>query len=359
MKGHWTPRRILLVRPSALGDVCRTVPVLASLKAAWPEASIAWVVQEGFEDAIRCHPALDEVVVFPRKSLSKWATRPWVMGRSIKWLMSLRQGGWDLVIDCQGLVRSGLMAFASGASVRIGDRHAREGGWLAYNHRVSTGVDAHTVDRMMSLLDPLGIEKIHDMQLHVPSESLERWASLRDQLNIDGPYLAMASTTRWPSKAWPDDHWVSLARSLDRSQISSIVMMGSGSEREEVGRLAARLRDEADYEVHDLSGRTTIGEMMAIIDSARLTIANDTAALHMAAGLGGRCVGLYGPTSPALVGPYGLDDQVVHVPPSSPVNYRDRSLGDRVMRGVPVDGVLEVARRVLANTVQASSGGDR
>ena len=358
MVGNWTPQRILLVRPSALGDACRTVPVLASLAEAWPEATIGWVIQEGFEDAIRCHPDLDEVVVFPRKTLAKWVTRPWVMGRSLKWLNSLRRGRWDLVVDCQGLVRSGLMSWSSGARVRVGDRNAREGAWLAYNHRVKTTDHTHTVDRMMSLLEPLGIDPIHDMRLYTPPEASSRWQSLRIECGLNEPYLAIASTTRWPSKAWPDDHWVSFMKSMDQQGMSSVVLLGSDSERENVAKLAGRLRDEANIDVHDLSGQTSIGDMMAVIESARLTVANDTAALHMAVGLGGRCVGLYGPTDPGMVGPYQLNDQVAHVPSESPVNYRDRSLGDSVMRNISVGAVLEVSQRVLKKTRDEPGSGD-
>ncbi|MEE2907799.1 MAG: glycosyltransferase family 9 protein [Planctomycetota bacterium] len=356
MAGNQTPQRILLVRPSALGDACRSVPVLVSLAKAWPEATLGWVIQEGFEDVIRCHPDLDEIVVFPRKALAKWATRPWVLGRSIKWMHSLRRGHWDLVVDCQGLVRSGLMSFASGARLRVGDRGAREGAWLAYNHRVKTESHTHTVDRMLNLLEPLGVEQVPDMQLYTPRECVERWNQMRRERAINTPYLAFAPTTRWPSKAWPDDHWVQFVKSLNHHVIPSVVLVGSDSERPKVALLAKRLRDETGIDVHDLAGQTSIGELMAVIESARLTVANDTAALHMAVGLGGRCVGLYGPTDPAEVGPYRCDDRVVYAPPPSPVNYRDSRLGDRIMRSVSVESVLEMTRRVLDETADDQLG---
>ena len=356
MAGNQTPQRILLVRPSALGDACRTVPVLVSVARAWPEATLGWVIQEGFEDVIRCHPDLDEIVVFPRKALAKWATRPWVLGRSVKWLHSLRRGHWDVVVDCQGLVRSGLMSFASSARVRVGDRRAREGAWLAYNRRVETKSQPHTVDRMLKLLEPLGVESVPDMRLYTPPECVERWAKLRSEREIKNPYLALATTTRWSSKAWPDDHWVQFVKSLDHQAISSVVLLGSDSERPQVAALARRLRDDTGIDVHDLAGQTSIGDVMAVIESARLTVANDTAALHMAVGLGGRCVGLYGPTDPVEVGPYQCDDRVVYVPPESPVNYRDARVGDCLMRAVSVEAVLETTHRVLEETADDHLG---
>ena len=92
---------------------------------------------------------------------------------------------------------------------------------------------------------------------------------------------------------------------------------------------------------------------MAMIEEATITVSNDSAPLHMAVGLGGRCVGLYGPTEPSKVGPYGLDDRVVQVELDAPVHYRDRSLGDSIMRRITVDQVLERVDHVLAETVKA------
>ncbi len=350
--------RILLLRPSALGDVCRTVPVLASLKKAMPRCHVGWVVQEGFQDSIRSHPDLDEVIVFPRRQLARWATNPAVLTKSIRWMRSLKRGNWDVVVDCQGLGRSGLMAWSSGASVRIGYRDAREGGWLAYNKRVSVGSDAHAVDRMLGLLAPLDITPVPDMRLYPPPESMESWQADKARLGIESPYAVLATTTRWPSKAWPDSHWISLIEGLGNSSLKRFVLVGSPGEREQIRQLAGRIRTSTGMMVHDVAGQTTVGELMACIQESAVTVANDTAALHMAVGLGGRCVGLYGPTQPSLVGPYGLRSQVVYAPPGRPVNYRDRSLGDSLMQPVSVDEVVDLVQTILMDDSNPRRGAD-
>ena len=342
-----TSRRILLIRPSALGDVCRTVPVLASLKKAMPDCHIGWVVQEGFEDAIRSHPDLDDVIVFPRRELARWATNPAVLLKSLKWMRSLKRGNWDVVIDCQGLGRSGLMTWSSHAPVRIGHREARELGWLGYNRRVPIDSRVHTVDRMLGLLEPLGVKPMIDMQLHPPTESVDSWELCRTRLGIESDYAVLATTTRWSSKAWPDSHWISLVKAIKDSSITSHVLVGSPSEREKVRDLAERIRSSTGVTVHDVSGSTTVGELMACIQQSAVTVANDTAALHMAVGLGGRCVGLYGPTDPSLVGPYGLLSQVVHAAPGRTVNFKDTTLGDTLMRPVSVDAVVDQVHGIL------------
>ena len=121
-----SPRRILLIRPSALGDVCRTVPVLVSLKRAFPGAEVDWLVQDSFAAAVAHHPDLNGVVPFPRAALARWFSRPAVFRRAVEFLVDLGRRRYDMVIDCQGLLRSGLFTLATRAPVRVGYANAEE-----------------------------------------------------------------------------------------------------------------------------------------------------------------------------------------------------------------------------------------
>src|SRR5690349_12966590 len=147
MKTLAESQRILIVRPSALGDVCRTVPVLASLRRAFPKAAIDWVVQEEFIPAVAAHPAVSELISFPRSRFAHWWRSPGCWPEIWRWFRSIRRRKYDLVVDCQGLGRSGLITFESKARHRVGLRSAREMAWLAYNHRVASSGPAtlHTV----------------------------------------------------------------------------------------------------------------------------------------------------------------------------------------------------------------------
>ena len=162
------PWHILIIRPSALGDVCRTVPVLASLRRAYPEARIDWLVQDSFVDAIWHHPGLSSAIAFPRKELGQdlKAGRFW---RVFQWMKKLKggvEGRYDLVLDCQGLARSGFFAWASGARRRVGYADARELGWLGLNQRIKAPASMHTVDRMLALVHGIGVEPVADMRLY-------------------------------------------------------------------------------------------------------------------------------------------------------------------------------------------------
>ncbi len=343
--GSGQPGRILLIRPSALGDVCRTVPVAASLARAWPDAEIHWLVQDGFVDAVAAHPAVDRVVPFPRGRFGRWMRSPAVARELLEWTRRLRDARYDLVIDCQGLSRSGFMTRATNASQRVGDRRAREFAWLAYTNRVETADAVHEVDRMFRLVHACGVETVPDMRLYVPAEASESWRT-KLGVRLEGASVTtLASTSRWQSKAWPRTHWAELGRRLLARDGGHLLLLGSPAEQEDVEALQDAIGGPSDR-VHCLAGRTSVGEMMAAIEQSDLVVSNDSAALHMAVGFAHRgvhSIGLFGPTDPAKVGPYGGDAHVLRapLPDGRAVNYRDRDIGDSIMRGIDVDAVFE------------------
>jgi hypothetical protein len=145
------PDRILMVRPSALGDVCRTAPAAASLRAAYPRARIEWVVQDTFVDAVRCHPAVDEVIPFSRSRYGD----VWRSAGSLRdfrdWIGELRRREYDVAYDLQGLGRSALITYLSRARRRVGFASARELAWLGYTVRHPAPQGRHVVDQMVSI----------------------------------------------------------------------------------------------------------------------------------------------------------------------------------------------------------------
>lgn len=338
------PSRILIVRPSALGDVCRTVPVLATLRRAYPEAVVDWVVQSEFAAAIASHPALDEAIGFPRRDFGRWWRNPADAAALLRWLRDLRRRGYDLVFDCQGLGRSGLFTWATRAPRRVGHRSARELGWLGCNVRHPAPAAAHTVERMMSLLTAEGLEPVYDMRLHAADEDLAWWGRRHAELG-GGPYAVLAPTSRWPSKRWPQSRWRSLIAPLRERGFEHVVLIGAPAEHDQV----AGIISDGDPAIVDLVGRTDVGRILAVIAGAGLVIANDSAPLHVAVGFARPCVGLYGPTDPARVGPWGVTDGVVRALAAGEqvTNFKDRRLGDTLMRRIEIDRVLDAVDRVL------------
>ena len=330
-------QRILLIRPSALGDVFRSIPVLNSLSRAFPEALIDWVVQEGFEDAIRAHPAVNRIIGFPRHRIQHWWRSPSESRRAIGFFRGLR-GRYDLVVDAQGLARSGLMARVSGGRRRIGFADAAEGGWLGYTERISVPDGLPAVDRMLALLEGAGIEPVTESSLFVPDDVEAHWSSWKSASIGDESYIALAPTSRWVSKEWPADRWSELAaRLLDDGHAKRVVLLGGPGE---VERLAGIARGRAEIKV--LAGQGSLAFSMAAVRDSSLVVANDSAMLHAAAGLSVPLVGLFGPTNAFISGPFGRTSDCISAPDGGPtVHYRDKRIGDRVMRGISLESVLD------------------
>jgi heptosyltransferase-1 len=341
------PRSLLLIRPSALGDVCRTVPVLASLRAAWPDTRIDWLVQDEFADVVSAHPALDSVVHFPRSRFRGSLRSPRRALSALRWAASLRKGGWEIALDCQGLARSALFARCSRARRRVGFADARELGWIHYNQRVAVSAP-HAVDRMMTLVDALELRRVMDMRLYVPPADQD-WFE-EHSASPRGRYAVFAPRSRWPAKEWPEDRWCELALNSGALDLEELILVGSPSEAPSIERLAQVIELERDRRgllnaprVRVFAGRTSVGQLMAVISNSSLVVSCDSAALHMAVGFARPLVALYGPTDPEEVGPWGCESAVLRDASASGSGH-DYRHGDKPapsMLALSVDDVLD------------------
>lgn len=358
-----TPRRILLIRPSALGDVCRTVPVLVSLRCAFPDASIDWLVQDTFIDAVRHHPALNEAVPFPRALLGRTSRRG-NLAPTLRWMNTHLRRRYDLVIDAQGLFRSGLFTRWTGAPLRVGYRNAAELGWLFYTRRLHADRKLHTVDRMLTLARAVGAEPVPDMRLHADPAELtkvdDRFPSRLRRLSEPissplpdtrsqnpAPYALLAPTSRWPGKQWPADRFTELARRLLGRGVPSIVIVGAGDERGQITPLLEWARHEP--RAIDLVGETSIARLMALTARASLVVANDSAALHMAVGFDRPLVALFGPTRAERVGPYRrAHDVIQYLRPDDRFDHKNPAIGREMMARITIEEVADACLARLA-----------
>ncbi len=340
------PQRILIIRPSALGDVCRSVPVLAALRARWPDASIDWLVQDAFAAAISAHPALSETVAFPRRALSPLA-RPDKLLAAIEWGRGLRRRRYDLVIDCQGLMRSGVMTLATGAPVRIGAADARELSHVAYTRRVPASSDMHAVDRMLALAQAAigtfgAAEPIDapDMRLYTTAEARAKAEHSLASAN-GAPVVVIAPTSRWPAKRWPDDRFAQLALALLDHTDATLVIVGGPGEQAQCER--TRALGHHNPRVIDMVGQTGIGELMAIVQRSALVVANDSAVLHMAVGFDRPSVALFGPTLTGLVGPYKREADVLQHESPTHASAHKNAANARMMLAIAADEAIEAS----------------
>jgi lipopolysaccharide heptosyltransferase I len=336
-----SPERILLIRPSSLGDVARSVPAAASLRLAFPAARIDWLVEQGFEAVVSHHPAVSNVVTFPKKrirdALRRLDPRP-----LIAFARTLRASNYDCVLDLQGLARSAAMTWLTRAPRRIGLADARELGWLAYTTRAPAGADMHAVERMLAVVAAAGARPVADMRLYVPPKGRE-W--LATQAWAARPYVVLAPTSRWPAKQWPAARFASVAQAA-RARDLTVAVVGGRSERAQCEAVTSLAAEDAG--IIDLVGVTDVAGLMAVIEGSRAVVANDSAALHLAVGLGRPTVALFGPTRADRVGPFGRSHEVIqHVAAWESLDHK-RASGVRLMERIEATEVIEALRRVVA-----------
>lgn len=311
--------KILIIKPSSFGDVIHALPVLNGLRQRFPRAHISWLVSTACAALLEGHPALDEIIRFDRKHYGK-------IGRSwratldfIRFVRQLRTRQFDLVLDLQGLFRSGFLARASGAKTRVGFASARELAWIFYSHRVDVpDRDMHAVDRNYRFAEKLGFADV-PITFALPvqpksHESIERML-MNHGLQPGEPYALIVPGTRWETKRWPAEHFATVASAIRTEHHLAVVLAGAPDEVE----VADRVRELAGQWVVNLAGQTSLLEMAALVAGASIVVMNDTGPMHLAVALKKPLVALYGPTNPSRTGPYGRSETVVRLDlPCSP-----------------------------------------
>jgi ADP-heptose:LPS heptosyltransferase len=221
--------------------------------------------------------------------------------------------------------------------------------WLAYTHRIAVPtLDVHAVDRYLWLGRLLGFDDAPpDFRLPVPAEARQHVAGLLWQHGIHGgPYAVLVPGTTWETKHWHAEGFAAVARHLAATG-RAVVLAGSVSER---GRCAAVA--EACPGACDLSGRTTLSELAALIEGAAVCVTNDSGSMHLTAALGRPVVSVFGPTDPVWIGPYGRPGAVVRAGVAcSPCYLRKLSRcghGHACMREVGAAAVIERVEAALA-----------
>ena len=297
------PQRILIIKPSSLGDVAATLPLLCDLRRLYPHSKIDWLIRPAFADLINGHDALDELILFQQGHLARWWS-----GRGVGAAASLRHKlqakKYDMVFDAQGLLRSALIARLTKALVRIGFTSAREGATLFYTHGVDMRrQDEVAVVRMRSLLTPIQKPDEHvEFRVPISPAIIE---AVRQIMNASGPVAAIIPGARWDAKRWSHDGFVDIGRRLLAAGVKPIVL-GSPQERSLCQYVAEGIGPGA----LNLGGKTSLDQMIAALALSRIAIGNDSGPLHVAVALGKPVVALYGPTDEKSVGPW---NQLHHV----------------------------------------------
>jgi len=360
-----------LVKPSALGDVVHTIPLLAKLRLRFPHAQIDWFITPENAELVRHHPALSGVVLFDRKRLAGIA-RSWnATAELLRLLGRLRRARYELVIDVHGQLRSAMVTLATGAPVRIGfdrpvrrsqtqsEHHelrnvpqrgwagAREGSWIAYSHRIPIPtLDIHAIDRLFWLTSILGLDDAPaDSRIYLSAETNMYAERLLEQHFVQ-QFGALVPGTMWETKHWDPERFAEVGLWL-RQRGFGVVLLGTRRDQARCQAIAKICPGALDF-----CGQTTPGQLAAILKRAAICVTNDSGSMHLAVALERPVVSIFGPTNPVQIGPYGRPQAVVRVAvPCSPCNFRQLSQcphGHACMKQVSAARVIERVESALS-----------
>ncbi|MFQ5461251.1 MAG: lipopolysaccharide heptosyltransferase II [Phycisphaerae bacterium] len=306
-------QRILLIKPSSLGDIIHALPVLHGLRRRFENAQIDWLIGKPFVPLLAGHPEISELIPFDRKRFGR-VGRSWSATKEFtRFLRSLRQRRYDLIVDIQGLFRSGFMARATGAAVRIGFRDAREGAWIFYNRHLTPATkDMHAVTRNWLAAAPLGFadapirfdlgenascgQEARALLQTAPAAPATRW-------------VAVIPGARWETKVWPPDRF---SQTIDRLQATSdirCVLVGGPDDVD----LCAGIARACTSSPLNLAGKTTLPLLTGVLREADCILGHDSGAMHLGAALDRPLVCITGPTNPIRTGPYQRLDDVLRL----------------------------------------------
>lgn len=329
--------------------------MLAAVRSAHPGAHIAWLVGRSFAPLLAGHPLIDELIVFDRKRLGRMWWDPGALAEFWRLVRQLRQSRFDIAVDLQGLIRSGFFAWVSGARRRVGFAAARELGWAFYSERVQCPQALHAVDRNLRVAHALGwpVERPGFPLAVTPEERADARSILRAS-GIERAFIAVLPGARWPSKCWSEHRFAELLDQLDQEGLPPCVLLGAPDERARNQRIARACASPPA----DLSGKTTLRQLTAILEQAGLVICQDSGPMHLAAALDRPMVALFGPTDPRRTGPWSTAARVVaHAVPCQPCLRRVCPLKHHdCLARLEVRQVLRAIREITAQPARASNG---
>lgn len=281
-------KRILIIKPSSMGDIIHGLLVAESIRSQMPAVSIDWVVRKEFAPLVEASLSVERCYLFERKG---------GLGGFIRLLKELRDQPYDAVLDMQGLARSGLMALAARARFSVGRFDAREGAkWCCRKRTLPPEGEPpwHAVEILAGFLPALGLEKRMDVKLEFKaSESSEK--SLLPELKTGQRRVIVFPESRRAEKNWGG--YESLTRQLLKEPTIGQVVW--------CGHVAYAPSEEMPGEGFvNVTAQTGIDLLPGLLEAADCVVSNDSGPMHLAAALGRPLVALFGPTSPEQFGPY-------------------------------------------------------
>jgi len=343
------PLRILLARRSSIGDIVLTMPTLVALRRGFPDAYIAWMVDNRFREIIEGHDCLDEVIPAPR-----YAGHAHVrfVRETIQSVRVLRERKFDMTVDTHGLLKSSALCLLSGAPRRIGfDDERRELNCLCTNERAPGNPDIHAVDRYLMMTEYLKCPT-EPIEFRLPiAEMSQNWANrfIEENHPAGGDQLLVGLNlgAGQPHRRWPTEHFAQLAEAIHQDEEACSILIGAPDDR----KIAESVKQQLTVPTIDAVGQTTLRQLPALIQRCDVVVSADSGPMHIAVAVGVPTVALFGPSFPHLTGPYGDNNIVLWSEPECACWRKPRCSDYSCMREITVTSAHEAVYQLLeANT---------
>jgi len=345
------PRRLLTVRLGSMGDIIHTLPAATALRRAFPEASIGWVVEERWAELLCAlpeprsgprssrRPLVDRVHTVNTKSWrnSLFSIQTWE--QIAAGLSELRAQQYEVAVDFQGAVRSGLLARWSGAPVVYGVAQPRENVASMFYTRQVIASGSHIVEQNLSLAEAVAHRSLRVPKIEFPRDQAVEMQCADRLQQSSGNFALLNPGAGWGAKQWPAERYGYVARRLAEDGVKSLINFGPGEEF-----LMRAVESASEGAAQGVACSLT--ELIALTRRARLFIGGDTGPMHLAAALGIPVVAIFGPTDPARNGPFGTRSIVLRSP-ASPTTHSRRAQPDPGMTEISSDDVVAATRKLL------------
>ncbi len=333
--------KILVIKPSSLGDIIHSLPFLKALRNTFPDAQIDWVISKNLAGVLEGHPLINNLIIFDKDSWKSIRNLPKTTKEARMLIKALRSKKYDMVIDLQGLLRSGIITGITRSPLKVGFDNAREGSRHFYNKKVRVDGSLHAVERYLEIAKSIGVKTERaEFPLDIEKSAAKEAGLLIGDLK---EYVVIVPSARWQSKRWSPENFGALINRLSLP----CVIVGSSSDK----KIAKQVMNSSDGKGIDLSGKTGLKGLIALIAGARAVISNDSGPLHIAAALGVPVAALFGPTDPARTGPYDWHNnknlKVIKTSIDCSPCFRKKCKDPQCMNKISVDTVFEAVKEYI------------
>jgi len=306
-------KKFLIVKLSAIGDVVHTIPALCAIRRAMPDAFIGWVVEELSSDLLKGHPYLDKLYVIPK---SRWKGNygKYLFTEIVPFFQGIARDKYDVTIDFQGLTKSGVVAYLSGAKIRIGfgDKDGRELNKIFINERITPPENKpHIIDRNLLLLKPLGIENPqYEFKINIPDEA---YSYIENKLKINGvqsdeKFVFINPGAGWITKRIPLNMLGEVGKIIvEKYNLRVMLTYGPGEEK-----MVKELKEMIGSKAL-ISPETSLMQLTALLSRCKLFIGGDTGPTHLASVLDVPVVSFFGASDAKRNQPYGKKSYVIQL----------------------------------------------